>query len=54
MDYARFARGRFVADEQYEMSQQYVHFDLDELARLAAEAAGSKFCVSIERCPDEM
>ena len=37
-----------------EMSQRYVRFDLDELARLAAEAVGSKFCVSIEKYPDGM
>ena len=53
-DYFRFTRGRFVADEQYEMSQRYVRFDLDELARLAAEAVGSGFCVSIEKYPDGM
>lgn len=53
-DYFRFTRGRFVADEQYEMSQRYVRFDLDELARLAAEAVGSKFCISIEKYPDGM
>ena len=53
-DYFRFTRGRFVADEQYEMSQRYVRFDLDELARLAAEAAGSKFRFSIEKYPDGM
>ena len=53
-DYFRFTRGRFVADEQYELSQRYVRFDLDELARLAAEAVGSKFCVSIEKYPDGM
>ena len=53
-DYFRFTQGRFVADEQYEMSQRYVRFDLDELARLAAEAVGSKFCISIEKYPDGM
>ena len=53
-DYFRFTRGCFVADEQYEMSQRYVRFDLDELARLAAEAVGSKVCVSIEKYLDGM
>jgi hypothetical protein len=52
--YFRFTRGRFVADEQHEMSQRYVRFDLDELARLAAEAVDSKYCISIEKYPDRM
>ncbi|KAL2038361.1 hypothetical protein N7G274_009010 [Stereocaulon virgatum] len=47
-------RGRFAADEQYEMSQRYIHFGLDKLARLAAEAVGSISCVSIERYPNGM
>ena len=51
-DYFHFTRGRFVANENYEMSQRYIPFHLDELARLAAKAVGSKFCVSIEKCPD--
>lgn len=36
------------------MSQRYVRFDLRELARLAAEAVGSKSCVGIEKYPDGM
>ena len=36
------------------MSQRYVRFNFNELARLAAEAVGSKFCVSIEKYPDGM
>ena len=52
--YFRFTRGRFVADEQHEMSQRYVRFDLDELARLAAEAADSKYCISIEKYPEHV
>ena len=36
------------------MSQRYVRFNLDELARLAAEAVGSKCCVGIEKYPDGM
>ena len=36
------------------MSQRYVRYDVNELARLAVEAVGSKTCVSIEKCPDVM
>lgn len=53
-DYFRFTRGRFVSNEEHEMSQRYVRFNLQELARLAAEAVGSKSCVSIEKYPEGM
>lgn len=36
------------------MSQRYVNFNVDELARLAAKVVGSKSCVSIEKYPDGM
>ncbi|KAL9103362.1 MAG: hypothetical protein Q9163_001574 [Psora crenata] len=50
----RFTRARFVCNEEYETSQRYVRYDVNQLARLAAEAVGSKNCVSIENCPDGM
>ena len=53
-DYFRFTRGRFVSNETFEMSRRYVHFDMQELARLAAEAVESESCVSIEKYPDGM
>lgn len=36
------------------MSQRHVRFNVNELARLAAEAVGTKTCVSIEKYPDGM
>ncbi|TVY45440.1 Altered inheritance of mitochondria protein, mitochondrial [Lachnellula subtilissima] len=36
------------------MSQRYVRFNVNELARLAAEAVGAKICVSVEKYPDGM
>ena len=36
------------------MSQRYVRFDINELARLATEAVGAKSCVSVEKYPDGM
>lgn len=36
------------------MSQRYVHFNVHELARLAAVAVGSKSCISMEKYPDGM
>ena len=34
------------------MSQRYFKFNMNELARLAAEAVDAKCCVKIEKCPD--
>jgi hypothetical protein len=36
------------------MSQRYVRFNVNELARIATEAVGAKSCVSIEKYPDGM
>jgi hypothetical protein len=53
-DLFNYTRGRFVCDEEYEMSQRQVDFNVNELARCAAEAIGAKSCVSIEKYPDGM
>ena len=53
-DLFNFTRGRFVSNEGYEMSQRYVCFNLHELARVAAEAVGSKSCIGTEKYPDGM
>ena len=53
-DYYRFTRGRFVYNEKHEMSQRYVRFNVHELARVAAEAVGSRSCIGIEKYPDGM
>ncbi len=50
----RFARGRFVCNEAYEMAQRCVRYDVHELARLAVDAIGANSCVNIERYPDGM
>ena len=34
------------------MSQRYAHFNMDELARIAASTMDSKYCVAIEKYPD--
>ena len=36
------------------MSQLRVHFNVNELARCAAEAVGARTCVSISKYPDGM
>ncbi|KAF4622709.1 hypothetical protein G7Y89_g14318 [Cudoniella acicularis] len=53
-DLFNFTRGRFVCDEVYEMPQRHVQFNVNELARIAADAAGSKTCIRIEKYPDGM
>jgi hypothetical protein len=53
-DLFNYTRGRFVCNEKYEMSQRHVHFNVNELARCAAEAVGAKTCVSVAKYPDGM
>lgn len=38
-----------MANEAYEMAQRYAHFDLNQLARIAAAALGSSPCVKAEK-----
>lgn len=49
-----YTRGRFVCNEEHEMSQRYTCFNVDELARVAARAVGSRSCISIQKYPDGM
>lgn len=53
-DLFRFTRNRFVANEPHEMSSRYIRFDVNELARIAAKAVGSRYCVGIEKLPEGM
>ncbi|KAL5388578.1 hypothetical protein PMIN02_007701 [Paraphaeosphaeria minitans] len=53
-DIFHYTRGRFVCDESYEMSQRDVRFNVNELARCAAEAIGAEACISVEKYPDGM
>lgn len=49
-----FTRGRFVSNEQHELSQRHRAFNVLELARLAAQAVQASHCLSIKKCPDGM
>ncbi|KAF3005696.1 hypothetical protein E8E13_005421 [Curvularia kusanoi] len=49
-----FTRGRFVCNEQHELSQRRVRFDVNELARCAAEAVGAESCIDMLKYPDGM
>jgi hypothetical protein len=53
-DLFNYTRGRFVCDEKYEMSQRLVRFNVNELARCAADAIGANTCVNIEKYPEGM
>ncbi|KAK9364515.1 kinase-like domain-containing protein [Lipomyces kononenkoae] len=55
-DFFSFTRGRFIRDKARELSQRYVKFNVDELARLAAQASGtgSCQCEKVDKLPDGM
>lgn len=53
-DLFNYTRGRFICNEKHEMSQRHVRFDVNELARCAAEAVGAKACVNVLKYPDGM
>ncbi|KAF4629416.1 hypothetical protein G7Y89_g8732 [Cudoniella acicularis] len=53
-EFFNFTRARFVRDEEHEMSQRRVKFNMNELARISAQAIGSKSCVDIKKYPDGM
>lgn len=53
-DFFQYTRGRFVSNEEHELSIRRVKFDMNELARLAADSVGSRECVHIEKFPDGM
>jgi hypothetical protein len=48
-EFFRFTKGRFVVNEEKEMALRHNPFDMNALARIAAEAAGSPNCVKIEK-----
>lgn len=53
-DFFQYTRGRFVSNEEHELSIRLVKFDMNELAGLAADSVGSRECVYIEKFPDGM
>ncbi|KAH9864621.1 hypothetical protein J1614_010556 [Plenodomus biglobosus] len=50
----RFTRGRFIVDETENVRQREVRFDLNRLARAAAESVGAAQCISVKKYPDGM
>lgn len=53
-EFFTFSRGRFVINEAENVRKRRVRFDMNEFARVAATAIGSRECVHIEKCPDGM
>ena len=41
-----------MSNEEFEMSQRCIHFNMDKLAHVAASAIGSRYCVAIDKYPD--
>lgn len=49
-----FTRGRFVANEEHELSQRHRTFNVIELARYAVRAVQADHCLRVEKYPDGM
>jgi hypothetical protein len=53
-DFFTYMRERFVLDEVENYSKRSMHFDMNELVRLAASFVGTRACVNVEKCADCM
>ncbi|RAQ44152.1 hypothetical protein AFGD_012537 [Aspergillus flavus] len=55
-DFFRYTRGRFVWNETHELAIRHAKFDMNQLAKCAAESVGLTLtqCVRIEKFPDGM
>ena len=43
-----------MVNEEHEVGQRFVRFNVHELGRLAAEAVGAESCINITKYPDDM
>ncbi|RAH65262.1 uncharacterized protein BO66DRAFT_462574 [Aspergillus aculeatinus CBS 121060] len=55
-EFFRYTRGRFIVNEAHEMAIRHVPFNMNELAKRAAESVGSTptECARVEKFPDGM
>lgn len=53
-EFFKFTRGRFVVDEEGNLRKREVRFDVNQLARVAADSIGAAQCISIKKYPDGM
>ena len=48
----RYTSGRWLWDEQAQLSRHYIRFNIAELARIAAESTGASSCVEVKKIPE--
>ena len=48
----RYTSGRWLWDEQAQLSSRYVPFNVAELAQIAARSIGASSCVEIKKIPE--
>ncbi len=53
-EFFKFTRGRFIVNEAENLRKREIRFDLNSLARVAADSVGAGRCIAIEKYPDGM
>ncbi|KAJ9357086.1 hypothetical protein DTO027B9_3225 [Paecilomyces variotii] len=53
-EFFKFTRGRFIVDEAENLRKREIRFDMNRLARVAADSVGASRCVAIKKYPDGM
>lgn len=53
-EFFKFTRGRFILDENENLRKREVVFDMNELAKVAADSVGAAQCVDIRKFADGM
>ncbi|CEL11472.1 Putative Phosphotransferase enzyme family protein [Aspergillus calidoustus] len=53
-EFFKFTRGRFIVDEAENLQKREVRFDMNSLARVAADSVGAARCIAIKNYPDGM
>lgn len=51
-EFYRYTAGRWLFDEEHQMSSRYVEFNMNELVRIAAECIGSPACAEVIKLPE--
>ncbi|PGH14137.1 hypothetical protein AJ79_03254 [Helicocarpus griseus UAMH5409] len=56
MNFFRYTRSRFLHEEEENLSQRYVKYNVEELANIAAEVAGpgKRHCIQVDKLADGM
>ncbi|CAP91172.1 Pc13g01030 [Penicillium rubens Wisconsin 54-1255] len=53
-EFFKFTRGRFIVNEAENLRKREIRFDLNSLARVAADSVGAGRCIAIKKYPDGM